>query len=217
MKGTLIVLGISALVLGGAAALGTLAHTQWGLCPVPVGRFGWPASSGTLALAEVPPAAERYLAYYYEDPNLVVAEIMEFSNHFYVEVREFDTGRGAMKLLVLRDGSVRPEPGPNMMWNTKYGHMGMMGFRRGLAGGGAMTVSAEEALSIAQAYLDRLSPGLVVGDEAEAFYGYYTIHTVREGAIVGMLSVHGVTGEVWVHTWHGTFLGMEVADAVHGG
>ncbi|MFH1609749.1 MAG: hypothetical protein ABID40_03880 [Candidatus Bipolaricaulota bacterium] len=174
--------------------------------------MGWQAASGKLTLGEAPAAADRYLAYY-DDPNLAVGEIMEFTNHFYVEVREADTGRGAMELLVLRDGFVRPEPGPNMMWNAKYGHMGMMGYRRGFSG--EMIVSPEEALAIAQAYLDRSSPGLAVGDEAEVFYGYYTIHTVRDGAIVGMLSVHGSTGEVWLHTWHGTFLGMAEPGAPH--
>lgn len=209
MKGIAITLAVTALALGGAAALGTLTHARWGICPV-----GWGGASGTLAPGDAPSVAERYLANY-SAPNLAVAEIMEFTNHFYVEVREVDTGRGAMELLVLRDGSVRPEPGPNMMWNAKYGHMGMMGFRRGFPG--EMRVSPEEALAIAQRHLDRSSPGLAVGDEAEAFYGYYTIHTVRDGAIVGMLSVHGSTGEVWLHTWHGTFLGMVAPDRVHKG
>ena len=203
MKGTLIVLGITALAFGGAATLGTMAHARWGICPAWEGSWG--GGSGVVALDEVPDVVGRYLAAYGE-PDLVVGEIMKFSNHFYVEVREKSTGRGAIELLVLRDGLVRPEPGPNMMWNAKYGHRGMMGFRRD--GSGAMLLTPAAALSVAQAYLDRSSPGLAVGDEAEPFYGYYTIHTLRNGEIVGMLSVHGSTGEVWVHTWHGSFLGM---------
>ncbi len=203
MKGTLIVLGITALAFGGAATLGTMAHVRWGICPAWEGSWG--GGSGVVTLDKIPDAVGRYLAAY-GDPDLVVGEIMEFSNHFYVEVREKSTGRGAIELLVLRDGSVRPEPGPNMMWNAKYGHRGMMGFRRD--GSGAMLLTPAAALSVAQAYLDRFSPGLAVGDEAEPFYGYYTIHTLRNGEIVGMLSVHGSTGEAWVHTWHGTFLRM---------
>jgi hypothetical protein len=39
--------------------------------------------------------------------------------------------------------------------------------------------------------------------------GYYTIHTLRDGKIEGMLSVHGTTGQVWYHTWHGGFIRME--------
>ncbi|GAB4306401.1 MAG: hypothetical protein Kow0097_05920 [Candidatus Bipolaricaulota bacterium] len=203
MKGTLIVLGITALAFGGAATLGTMAHVRWGICPA--WERGWGGVSGIVASDEVPGLVGQYLAEY-GDPDWVVGEIMEFSNHFYVEVREKSTGRGAVELLVLRDGSVRPEPGPNMMWNAKYGHRGMMGFRRDDSG--VMDLPPAAALATAQAYLDRSSPGLAVGDEAEAFYGYYTIHTLRNGKIVGMLSVHGSTGEVWVHTWHNAFVGL---------
>jgi hypothetical protein len=50
-----------------------------------------------------------------------------------------DTGTGAMELLINKpSGQVYPEPGPNMMWNTKYGMMfgsggygGMMSPNRG--------------------------------------------------------------------------------------
>jgi hypothetical protein len=85
----------------------------------------------------------------YGNPNLEVAEVMEFANNYYAEVTEKDTGIGAMELLINRPGSrVYPEPGPNMMWNTKYGMMsgtrgygGMMGSNgRGMMGpnGGGM-------------------------------------------------------------------------------
>ena len=46
-------------------------------------------------------------------------------------------------------------------------------------------------------------------DEAEAFYGYYTLHILKNGQVEGMLSVNGYTGAVWYHTWHGPFLGMK--------
>jgi len=36
----------------------------------------------------------------YGNPNLEVAEVMEFANNFYAEVREKDTGTGAMELLI---------------------------------------------------------------------------------------------------------------------
>jgi hypothetical protein len=60
----------------------------------------------------------------YGNSNLEVTEVMEFANNYYAEVEEKDTGIGAMELLINRPGSrVYPEPGPNMMWNTKYGMM----------------------------------------------------------------------------------------------
>jgi hypothetical protein len=46
-------------------------------------------------------------------------------------------------------------------------------------------------------------------DEAEAFYGYYTLHTLKNGQVERMLSVNGYAGAVWYHTWHGPFLGMK--------
>lgn len=51
-------------------------------------------------------------------------------------------------------------------------------------------------------------PGLGVA-EADIFYGYYTLHTLKDGRIEGMLSVNGYTGAVWYHDCHGPFIGME--------
>ena len=69
-----------------------------------------------------------------------------------------------------------------------------------------MSVSPEEAIQAAQAYLDRNGTGLQVEDHADPFYGYYTLHTTRNGETVGMLSVNGYTGDVFLHTWHGNFI-----------
>lgn len=140
--------------------------------------------------------------------DLAIAEIMIFDNHAYVEIIETDTGIGAMELLVdPQTLNVYPEHGPNMMWNTKYGMHGggMMGIR---TEAGDMTVSPEEAMALAQAYLDRNSLDQSVDDHAAEFYGYYTLHTLQDGEVVGMLSVNGYTGEVFLHTWHGTLLDM---------
>jgi hypothetical protein len=38
------------------------------------------------------------------------------------------------------------------------------------------------------------------------FYGCYTLDFERDGAVVGMLSVNGFRGQVFLHTWHGTFI-----------
>jgi hypothetical protein len=31
---------------------------------------------------------------------------------------------------------------------------------------------------------------------------------VKDGKIVGMMSVNALNGAVWYHTWHGTFVAM---------
>jgi hypothetical protein len=177
----------------------------------------------------------------YGSPNLEVAEVMEFANNYYAEVREKDTGIGAMELLIDKPGGqVYPEPGPNMMWNAKYGMMSGVGGYRGMMGpnGGGMmgpggrgitrpdgpgqttrpgapaaemTVSPEQAREIADAYVGRVSPGTRAG-EAERFYGYYTLHTEKDGEVTGMLSVNGYSGEILYHSWHGPFIAMEEED-----
>jgi hypothetical protein len=39
-----------------------------------------------------------------------------------------------------------------------------------------------------------------------ALYGYFTFDVERGGTPVGMLSVHAFSGQIWSHTWHGTFV-----------
>lgn len=150
-----------------------------------------------------------------QDPELEVAEIMEFELNFYAIVREHDTGIGAMELLIDKEsGIVRPEMGPNMMWNARYG--GMAG-RRGMMGRNSEenSISENEALEIAQRWLDTNRPGTVAEEHTDPFYGYYTIHTLRDDEIEGMLSVHGNTGQVWYHTWHGDYIQMIELDNDH--
>lgn len=166
------------------------------------------APSDTLTIEEAREAVEWYIAARGYS-NLEVAEVMEFEGNFYAIVRESDTGIGAMELLVNKwTGAVGPEMGPNMMWNARYE---MHGRGRWMMGRASETnlISPEEALEIAQRWLDAYRPGVTVEEHADPFYGYYTIHTLKDGQIEGMLSVHGTTGQVWYHIWHGAFMGME--------
>ena len=94
-----------------------------------------------------------------------------------------------------------------MMWNTKYGMMsGMMWGGRGATE--EMTINEEQAIKLAQEFINGYLPGGKVED-AERFYGYYTLHVLKDGEIYRMLSVNGYTRQVWYHSWHGRFLGME--------
>lgn len=147
-------------------------------------------------------------------PDLEVSEVMEFEENFYAIAQEPDTGVGAMELLVDKEtGAVAPEMGPNMMWNARYGM-----HRRGSVRGEARqtnVIAPDEALEIAQRWLDANRPGVAVEEHVDPFYGYYTIHTLEDGRIEGMLSVHGTTGQVWYHTWHGDFVQMIEHDDDH--
>ncbi len=35
------------------------------------------------------------------------------------------------------------------------------------------------------------------------------MHTTQNGKIIGMLSVNGYTGAVWLHQWHGQYVAMQ--------
>jgi hypothetical protein len=142
------------------------------------------------------------------DPDLEAKEIMEFEYNFYVEFSEKSTGIHAFEALIdPYTGDMYPEPGPNMMWNTKYGMMsGMMWGSPSPSD--AMSVDAGKAKRYAQQFIDSYLPGGKV-EEADRFYGYYTLHVLEDGSIYGMLSVNGYTGQVWYHSWHGRFVGMK--------
>ena len=180
-----------------------------------------------LTLPEAEQALDAYLAGLGNN-DLAVGEIMIFDNHAYAELIETSTGIGAMEVLVDPvTKAVYPEYGPNMMWNLKYSPMagtGMMGMMSGYGSsarvGGMMggqpagtlptelPVSADEAVQIAQRYLDTYIAGARADETADPFYGYYTIHINKDGLTVGMLSVNGYTREVFLHTWHGNLIEM---------
>lgn len=146
-------------------------------------------------------AAARQRAQLFADElGLRAGEVMQFSNGFYAELRTAE-GRGATEVLVdSADGSVAVEYGPAMMWNFGYGmHAG--------AAPAAAGMSAADATRLAERWLREQRRGLTVG-EAEDFPGYFTLHTLRDGKITGMVSVNAYTGAVWYHTWHGRYIAM---------
>lgn len=160
------------------------------------------------------------------DSDLVLREVMEMENNFYAIVYEKSTGIGAFELLIWKRsqssgmmgggmgmggmmggvGIVVPEPGPNMMWNTKYGMMqGMMGSPQQSGISAQMPIDEEKAHSIAEEYLSQNFPGADV-EGINRFYGHYTLDFEKDGKIVGMFSINGYTGQVWYHSWHGYFI-----------
>ncbi len=176
-----------------------------------MGRIGYyagaPATSAAtpINITTAVRIAQQYVGSL-SNKDLTVDEVEEYTQNFYVLVKESSTGRGAFELLINKvTGAVTPEMGPNVMWNTKYGMMssGMMGYLAGTAG--PMTVTVEQAKADAQTFLNGNYPGTTVGD-VDTFYGYYHIDVLQAGTTYGMLSVSGYTGQVWYHTWHGAFI-----------
>jgi hypothetical protein len=122
-------------------------------------------------------------------------EVMQFTNNYYVELKD-SSGAATTEVLVdPNSGAVQTEPGPAMMWNT--------GSRTG-------ALTQEQATQAATAWLTSNRPGESV-KSIDAYPGYYTVDTATGGKMVGMLSVNATTGAVWYHTWHGSFVAMEDA------
>ncbi len=185
------------------------------------GMMGGPIdpSATPIGMDRAASAAQNYVAGF-NNPNLQLGEVMEFAANYYVQVVEKDTGVHAFELLVDKySGAVFPEMGPNMVWNAKYGMMGgMMGGRSFQDQGTSpdMSVSPEQAQALAAQYLKNQGLQLSL-EEPDRFYGYYTLHTLRDGTVDGMLSVNGYTGQVWYHSWHGPFIREQPSRAVAGG
>lgn len=186
-----------------------------------------------LTIDDAKAAGEKYLSNL-ESSAFTISEVMIFDNNAYLVIKEEATGLGAFELLV--DPASRtayPEHGPNMMWNLKYsglnhqymmenngGMMGMMsgsGMMNGMMSGNGwsstdpadvsaeMTVTPEQAMDYAQKYLDKNVSGALATSPIQ-FYGYYTLDFEKDGEVAGMLSVNGFSGQVFLHTWHGTFI-----------
>jgi len=191
---------------------------------------GWDNGTSTkftpLTVDQARTAAGKYIQSL-NTQGLETGEVMIFANNAYVIVKESETGLGAFELLVDPvSQTAYPEYGPNMMWNLKYGGMnhggmmnggGMMGGQGMMSGwnyqatpstnvSAEMTVTPEQAMEYAQQYLDSNYAGATAAADPMQFYGYYTLDFVKDGKIVGMLSVNGYNGQIFLHTWHGTFI-----------
>src|SRR6266487_5449944 len=177
-----------------------------------------------LTVDQAKAAAQNYLANL-KNSDLQVSEVMVFDKNAYVVVKETSTGTGAFELLVDPGSQIAyPEHGPNMMWNLKYsglnhqymirGNGGMMSMMNGYSWestntadvSAKMTVTPEQAIEYAQKYLNTNVPGASAAIDPVQFYGYYTLDFEKDGQVAGMLSVNGYSGQVFLHTWHGTFI-----------
>ena len=169
-----------------------------------------PITGKTLTLDQATAIASAYVTAWNSKTTLKLGDVMQFSNHFYSEAIETDTSRGAFEFLIdPTTGAVYAEPGPNMMWNLRYGAMGSaMGISQATNDGDKMTITPDQAVKNAQDYLDKALVGSIVEAKPLAFYGFYTLDILRDGKVTGMLSVNGFTGQVWLHQWHGDFVAV---------
>ncbi len=161
---------------------------------------GWLAGNGVAVTSLA--AARQRAAQAALTRHLHPGEVIWFDNGFYVELKD-GFGNAATEVIVdSSTGAVGTEPGPAMMWNTRYG---MASTGRTPA---TPAVSAERAGQLAGRWLAANRPGRSAAT-ADSYPGYYTLETTVGGRIDGMLSVNSITGAVWPHTWHGRFLAKE--------
>lgn len=166
----------------------------------------YPAQAQPVSETEAKTRLEAYAKRY--TPEGKIKEIMAFSQNYYAQIVDAK-GNGLGEILLDRyTANVYPEPGPNMMWNTRGG----MGFAP-MANQGMMRGQSTQAIrfdqAAAQKVADQFLKGYLPGAkvlEGQAFAGYYTFDFGRK-ELEGMLSVSAHTGEIWMHSWHGVFLG----------
>ncbi|MDY0387229.1 hypothetical protein SDC9_137611 [bioreactor metagenome] len=130
--------------------------------------------------------------------NIEIDDFMAFSSNYYGVVKDANSNQDIAEVLVDRySGSAYPEPGPNMMWNTRYG--------AGRTQAGSTGYDLAGAKKLAEDFLTGYLPGAEIL-ESKAMPGYYTFDFGRNDT-EGMLSVNTFSGQIWVHTWHGSYLG----------
>jgi hypothetical protein len=130
--------------------------------------------------------------------NTEVGDFMAFSSNYYAVVKDAASSQDIAEILVDRySGSTYPEPGPNMMWNTRYG--------AGRVQAGSFDYDLAGAKKLAEDFLTGYLPGSQI-QESHTMPGYYTFDFGRNET-EGMLSVNAYSGQIWVHTWHGFYLG----------
>jgi len=197
---------------GGASMMGGQGQNQWSgmtggqyrgagmMSGLMMGSMGmtWLPGNG-VAVSGIPAARARATTAA-APAGLRPGEVMWFDNGFYVELKD-SAGNPATEVIVdPRTGAVSTEPGPAMMWNTRFG----MHTR----GGDAGVVDATKARTIATSWLAANQAGTTIAS-IDAYPGYFTLDLQRGGTVSGMMSVNSSTGAVLYHTWHGAFIAKE--------
>jgi len=131
--------------------------------------------------------------------DLVISQLHEYSNVYGVELNEGKTGAKAYEVMVYKNGGqMITNMGPNIMWNTKYGHMNW-------GTDGAVTISEEQATKNAQGLVTNMGQGYSIG-KPELAPGYYEFMVQKDGKNYAELDVNGYTGQVWLQSWQGPII-----------
>ncbi len=218
---------IAYALTGGSAHMG-MSRSGYGMMGAAGERQAW-YLDGAGPVRDVV-NARRQAQRFADRLGLKTGEAMQFTDNFYVRLDD-QGGAPATEVLVdPRSGDVTLEYGAAMMWNTRYGIMrggatsmmgrggsGMMGgpaarggtMGRYGSGMGAAPGAGPLGANGARAAADRWLAAQRLAERAgepDAFPGYFTMETVRDGKVAGMISVNARTGAVLYHWWHGRFV-----------
>jgi hypothetical protein len=145
--------------------------------------------------------------------SLVVSNIWDYPTAYVAEIED-TSGAKAFDLIADKlTGTVGPEMGLSMMLNASYGKSmyKVSGFAKKL------TLTAEQALTITQAFIDKnpvLSNNGFTPQTAEAYPGYYKFHTLDAlGGFGPDIMVNGYNGGIWMNTLLGVPIAGPIAPA----
>ena len=131
--------------------------------------------------------------------DLAVDELHEFTDSYEVELKEAKTGAKAYEFMIAKNGGqIFVEMGPNVMWNTKYGHMNY-------GNNANPAISSEQASEAAQKFVSTMGKEFSL-KKPEIAPGYYEFMVLKDGQDYAELDVNGFNGQVWYENWHGPIL-----------
>lgn len=137
------------------------------------------------------------------DSDLTFTGYIEYAPGYAVGFKEKSTGLHAFEIYIDKQSeSVYLEMGPYMMWNAKYGHMGMMG-GYSYNPTAQMPISEKKAINLAEDYIKGYFPKATVDKDAETFYGFYEFVIKVNGKPFSHLFINGYTGQYWYFNPHG--------------
>jgi len=140
------------------------------------------------------------------NPDLTFTGYIEYGPGYAIGFKEKSSGIHAFEIYIDKSSeSVYLEMGPYMMWNTKYGHMGMMeGYSYDSAA--QLPVSEKKAKSLAEEYVKASLPNAAVDNDVETFYGFYEFVIKMNNKPFSHLFINGYTGKYWYFNPHGSII-----------
>lgn len=131
--------------------------------------------------------------------GLAVDELHEFADSFEVELINAQTKAKAYEVMISKNGGrIYTEMGPNIMWNTQFGHMSS-------GQSGTLTVTSDQATQNANASIAKIGQGYTI-EKPETAPGYYEFMIQKDGKDFAELDVNGYSGQVWFENWHGPII-----------